>query len=112
MEQVGLPVDRIVEENRRISRSCENTQPHVFGTLKGSANSQRKRTSLIEALLNCIAGVGIAIAGQIVVFPWFGLHVSLLDTGEIALIFTGISIVRSYLLRRLFEYLRVTGVLR
>ena len=74
--------------------------------------SQRRRTSLIEAVMNCLIGVLVAIAGQIVVFPLFGLHVSLLDTGEIALIFTGISIVRSYLLRRLFEYLRVSGVLR
>jgi hypothetical protein len=73
---------------------------------------QRKTTSLIESVLNCIIGVGIAIGGQIIVFPWFGIHISLFDTGLIAVIFTGVSVLRSYLLRRLFEWLRVSGVLR
>lgn len=72
---------------------------------------QRKRTSLIEAVANCIAGIGVAIGAQIIIFPYFNIHVSLWDTGLIACIFTGISIVRSYLLRRLFEWLRVTNVL-
>jgi hypothetical protein len=58
-----------------------------------------------------VIGVGVAIIGQIIVFPCFGIIISLLDTGLIALIFTGISIVRSYALRRLFEYLRVTGIM-
>jgi phosphate/sulfate permease len=72
---------------------------------------QRRGTSLIESILNCVIGVGVATAGQIIIFPFFDIHVSLFDTGLIALIFTGISIVRSYALRRLFEYLRVTGML-
>jgi hypothetical protein len=72
---------------------------------------QRRGTSLIESILNCVIGVGVATVGQIIIFPFFNIHVSLLDTGLIALIFTGISIVRSYALRRLFEYLRVTGIM-
>jgi hypothetical protein len=72
---------------------------------------QRRATSLIESILNCVIGVGIAVIGQIIVFPFFGIYISLLDTGVIALIFTGISIARSYALRRLFEYLRVTGIM-
>ncbi len=76
------------------------------------ASAQTKKTSLLEAIVNCLVGVLVAIVGQMIVFPWFGLHVSLFDTGLIALIFTGISIVRSYLLRRCFEWMRVNGVLR
>jgi hypothetical protein len=72
---------------------------------------QRRGTSLIESLLNCLIGVGVAIAGQIIVFPLFSIHISLFDTGLIALIFTGVSVLRSYLVRRLFEYLRVTGIM-
>ena len=83
----------------------------ALGIKNEKTNSQRRVVSLIEAVMNCLIGVLVAIVGQIIVFPLFGLHVSLLDTGEIALIFTGISIVRSYLLRRLFEYLRVHGIL-
>jgi hypothetical protein len=70
---------------------------------------QRRATSLIESILNCVIGVGVATTGHI--FPFFDIHISLIDTGLIALIFTGISIVRSYALRRLFEYLRVTGIM-
>ena len=72
---------------------------------------QRRRSSLIESIVNVIAGVGVATATQIIVFPWFGLYVSLADTGEIAAIFTAVSIVRQFCLRRLFEHLRVSGVL-
>jgi hypothetical protein len=72
---------------------------------------QRRATSLIESILNCVIGVGVATTGQIIIFPFFDIHISLTDTGLIALIFTGISIVRSYALRRLFEWLRVNDIL-
>jgi hypothetical protein len=72
---------------------------------------QRRGTSLIESIVNCLLGVSVAIVGQVIVFPFYSIHISLFDTGQIALIFTGISIVRSYVLRRLFEWLRVTGIL-
>jgi hypothetical protein len=72
---------------------------------------QRRGTSLIESILNCVIGVGVATVGQIIIFPFFDIHISLFDTGLIALIFTGISIVRSYALRRLFEWLRVNDIL-
>jgi hypothetical protein len=74
--------------------------------------AQRRSTSLLESIVNCLIGIGVAIVGQIIVFPYFHIQISLFDTGLIALIFTGISIVRSYVLRRLFEWLRVTGLLR
>jgi hypothetical protein len=92
----------------RISNAGNQLQssPTPRGKMK-----QRRGTSLIESILNCVIGVGVATVGQIIIFPFFNIHVSLLDTGLIALIFTGISIVRSYALRRLFEYLRVTGIM-
>jgi uncharacterized YccA/Bax inhibitor family protein len=73
--------------------------------------AQRKTTSLIESVVNCLIGVCVATLSQILIFPLFDIHISLLDTGLIAVIFTSVSIVRSYLLRRVFEYLRVTGIM-
>lgn len=70
---------------------------------------QRRRTSFVEALANVAAGLGVAIAGQLIIFPALGLSVSLGQTTEIALFMTAISIVRQFILRRLFEHLRVTG---
>jgi len=48
-------------------------------------------------------GFALAVAAQIVVFPWFGLHASLGENLTIGALFTGISLLRSYALRRLFE---------
>jgi len=76
-----------------------------------ATTAQRKRTSLIESIVNCLIGIGVATGAQIIVFPFFGIRVPLLSTFWIACVFTGISIIRSYLLRRLFEWLRISGVL-
>jgi hypothetical protein len=65
---------------------------------------QPRLISFLESILNCVVGIGVAIVGQILVFPLFDIHISLIDTGMIAVIFTGISIVRSYVLRRVFNW--------
>jgi hypothetical protein len=59
--------------------------------------------SLVEAVANVAVGYALALATQIVVFPWFGLHPSLSENLAIGAIFVGISLLRSYTLRRLFE---------
>ena len=64
---------------------------------------QSRRQSLIEAISNVIVGYVLAVITQIVVFPWFGLQVSLGDNLAIGAVFVTISLVRSYALRRLFE---------
>jgi hypothetical protein len=82
------------------------------GAVSVSNTAQRKRTSLLESVVNCLTGIGIAFAMQVSLFPMFGIHISYSTSGVIALIFTGVSIVRSYALRRLFEWLRVSGLMR
>jgi hypothetical protein len=72
---------------------------------------QTKRASFIEAWLNVAIGYGVALASQLIVFPWFGIHVGLSENIAIGLVFTVISIVRSFAVRRLFEHLRVHGIL-
>jgi hypothetical protein len=68
--------------------------------------TQSRRMSLIEAITNVAVGYSLAVATQIVVFPWFGLHPSLGENLTIGALFTGISLVRGYALRRLFEHWR------
>jgi hypothetical protein len=68
--------------------------------------SQSHRMSLIEATTNVAVGYALAVATQIVVFPWFGLHPSLGENLALGGVFTVISLVRGYALRRLFERLR------
>lgn len=67
---------------------------------------QSRLMSLIEAVTNVVVGFLLALLTQIVIFPWFGLSVSVADNITIGFIFTGISVARSYLLRRVFERLR------
>jgi hypothetical protein len=67
------------------------------------ALSQSKMHSLIEALVNVAVGYGIAVAAQIIVFPIFGVHISLRQNIEIGFIMTAVSIARSYTLRRVFN---------
>ena len=64
---------------------------------------QSRRQSLIEAITNVVVGYALAVMTQIVVFPWFGLKVSLNDNLAIGALFVMISLLRSYALRRLFE---------
>lgn len=66
---------------------------------------QTRRMSLLEAMTNVTVGYVLAVATQIVVFPWFGLHASLADSMGIGAVFTSISLLRGYALRRLFEFI-------
>jgi hypothetical protein len=67
---------------------------------------QTRLMSLIEAITNVVVGYGAAVATQMLVFPVFGLHTTLAQNLKMGLIFTGISILRSFLLRRIFENMR------
>jgi uncharacterized membrane protein YccF (DUF307 family) len=63
--------------------------------------------SLVEAMTNIVAGYGLAVLTQSIVFPLFGIWMSIGHNLLIGAIFTSVSIVRSYSLRRFFEILRV-----
>jgi hypothetical protein len=69
---------------------------------------QLKRHSLLESVVNVVVGYGVALLSQLIIFPVFGLKVSLRDNVLIGVFFTIISIIRSYLLRRLFNKLTDT----
>ena len=71
---------------------------------------QSRRMSLIEAITNVAVGFLVALLTQIVVFPLFGLRVSVSEHLAISGLFTLASIARSYALRRLFEAIRVRGL--
>lgn len=64
---------------------------------------QTRAMSMFEAATNVGVGYVLAIATQIVVFPWFGIETGLAEHLTIGLAFVGVSLARGYLLRRLFE---------
>lgn len=59
--------------------------------------------SLVEAATNVLVGYGVAVATQVMIFPLFGLNASLDQNLAIGSIFTVVSLVRSYALRRVFN---------
>lgn len=72
---------------------------------------QKKRHSLLEALLSTAIGFGIAFAANFTVLPWFGYKPTVVENLLITTIFTIISVVRGYAVRRLFNWLHVRGIL-
>lgn len=74
--------------------------------------SQSNLGSVIEASANIAIGAGVALLAQIIVFPWFGLHPTFTDNLQITAIFTLVSFVRSYFVRRLFNRLDIKGRFR
>ena len=67
---------------------------------------QSHRMSMVEAAANVVIGYGIAVATQVVVFPIFGIHITLADDLAIGLVFAVVSLARGFILRRVFEQLR------
>ena len=68
---------------------------------------QSRIMSLVEAVANVVVGYGVAVVTQILIFPVFGLHTTLAQNLKMGALFTGISIARSFALRRLFEAIRM-----
>ena len=59
--------------------------------------------SLIESFIDVGSGFLLAILIQLLLFPYFGLYPSILDSIGIASIFTIVSITRSWLWRMVFK---------
>jgi len=67
--------------------------------------AQTKTLSLIEAIANTAIGWAVAALTTVLVLPLFGYDVSEADALGISLIFTAVSLVRGYFLRRFFNWL-------
>ena len=66
--------------------------------------SQSRAHSFLEACVNITIGFGVALGAQLVIFPWFGIHIPFEQDLAIGGLFTVVSLVRSYLIRRLFNW--------
>ena len=62
--------------------------------------------SLIESFIDVGSGFLVATLLQLLIFPVFGLYPSLTDSAGIAIIFTCISILRSWIWRLIFRRIK------
>lgn len=70
--------------------------------------SQSRKHSAIEAVVNVLIGYWVSFLTQLAVFPIFDIKISVVQNLWIGVIFTVVSLVRSYALRRLFNYWSLT----
>ncbi len=70
---------------------------------------QSRAMSFVESCANVGIGYLVAVLSNILILPIFGFDVSLRDNLVIALIFTIVSIVRSFAVRRIFESIRAVA---
>lgn len=64
---------------------------------------QSKKQSLIESLTSTTIGIIIGVILNMLVLPLFDYPVSVVDSLWISLIFTAVSVIRSYAIRRFFN---------
>ena len=64
---------------------------------------QTKRQTLIETLTSVFVGWLIGVILNMLVLPLFDYNVSLTDGVLISIIFTAVSVIRSYIIRRWFN---------
>jgi len=66
---------------------------------------QLKRHSLLEAVTNIFVGYTANLLANFIIFPIWGWTITLKQNIEIGIIYTVVSLARSYLLRRAFTHL-------
>jgi hypothetical protein len=65
--------------------------------------SQTKLGSLSESVTNILIGFTIGFVSNVTVLPMFGYAVTIADGAAISVVFTLISLVRSYVVRRVYN---------
>ena len=66
--------------------------------------TQSRMMSATEAVMNVVVGFWVAVGTQVAIFPLFGLAATLRQNMAMGAVFTIVSLVRSYLLRRVFNH--------
>ncbi len=82
-----------------------------LGVWRGTPSRvQSKKHSLLEAVINTAVGFVLSLAAVQWLFPLFGVRMTLSENLAATGIMTAISVARSYVLRRVFNYWHVRGI--
>jgi len=66
--------------------------------------NQSKISSLIESVVSVAIGFVVGVLSQLLIFPLFGIYVTFASNVYICIWFTSIGLIRTYMLRRWFNY--------
>ena len=64
---------------------------------------QSKLESVIESVITVGSGLIVAVIIQLLIFPLYDIEITLFENIQLATIFTSISIIRIYIIRRYFS---------
>jgi hypothetical protein len=64
---------------------------------------QSKRLSIVESITSTLAGFVVSLLIQVAVYPLFDIHTTMTQNVWLTVIFTVASIVRGYVVRRMFN---------
>ena len=64
---------------------------------------QTKKQSLIESLTSVFVGWLIGVILNMLVLPLFDYNITVIDSSWVSLIFTVVSVIRGYVIRRTFN---------
>ena len=70
---------------------------------------QSKRMSVLEAVFATATSYCVAIGSQLLIYPHFGITITMAQNFGLAGAFTLISLVRGYLVRRVFNRIHTRG---
>lgn len=73
-------------------------------TMEGSVMSQTKTQSATEAVMNVVVGFAINFTANMTLFPLFGWSISVEQNIGLGILYTLISLARSYCLRRFYNW--------
>lgn len=102
----AFPYEREAQDGAIQSTNC------AVGVPRNAGGRQSRMASLAEVVTNVAAGFLVSLVGQQVILPIFAIHIGLAAHFGIATLFTLVSLVCSYLVRRLFNSItwrRLTG---
>ena len=67
------------------------------------------KKTLLETVIDIGSGFLLAVLIQILIFPYFDLHPTIFESIEIAVIFTVLSMTRSWLWRMYFRFMDINN---
>lgn len=101
-EQRGELVHDLDEATDELT-NCECVVTRLVEEPRDRVVTQTRLGSLYEALINIVIGFTINYFANLLIFPLFGLHISPGANFIMGCVYTVISLVRSYLIRRYFN---------
>jgi uncharacterized membrane protein len=64
---------------------------------------QTRKQSIIESVFNTISSTIISFFASLIIYPMVGVEASVKDIGHLTIVFTCLSIVKNFAVRRFFE---------